>query len=260
MVNGLDADDDIIINGNSVSKTIDVAASESAQSVAAKINAVSGDTGVTATAKAYAFFYSMSYADETISVNITNKPTGDFVFSSSNITDALDKINAISGTTGVTATANSANLVVLYSANGADILVENEKASTKLRVKTGGHDGISQVVKQATHSVGSTAAELADSTAHTITNNTTGQTRAFSTGADGTETASTYSTKINDVLGANVGTKANRVSTANVTAIATGDYYLKHYPTGDVFKLEVGAATGGLDCRGCSGDLLRRRP
>ena len=55
LVNGLDADDDIIINGNSVSKTIDVAASESAQSVAAKINAVSGDTGVTATAKAYAF-------------------------------------------------------------------------------------------------------------------------------------------------------------------------------------------------------------
>ena len=44
-------------------------------------------------------------------------------------------------------------------------------------------------------------------------------------------------------MGANVGTKANRVSTGNVTAIASGDYYLKHYPTGDVFKLEVGAAT-----------------
>ena len=68
----------------------------------------------------------MSSADETISVKINNKTTGDFVFSSSNITDALDKINAISGTTGVTATANSANQVVLYSANGADILVENE--------------------------------------------------------------------------------------------------------------------------------------
>ncbi len=243
LVNGVDADDNIIINGSSVSKTIDVAASESAQSVARKINAVSGDTGVTAAAKSYAFFSSTSSADETISVKINNKTTGDFVFSSSNVTDALDKINAISGSTGVTASANASNQVVLYSANGADILVENEKASTKLRIKTGGNDGVSQVVKQATHSVGSTTAELGDSTAHTITNNTTGQTWAFSTGADGTETASTYSTKINDVLGANVGTKANRISTANVTAIATGDYYLKHYPTGDVFKVEVGAAT-----------------
>lgn len=243
LVNGVDADDDIIINGNSVSKTIDVAVNDSAQSVARKINAVSGDTGVTATAKAYAFFSSTSSADETISVKINNKTTGDFVFSSSNVTDALDKINAISGSTGVTASANASNQVVLYSANGSDILVENEKASTKLRIKTGGHDGVSQVVKQSTHSVGSTTAELADDTAHTITNNTTGRTYAFATGANGTETALTYSTKINDVLGANVGTKANRVSTSNVTAIASGDYYLKHYPTGDVFKLEVGAAT-----------------
>ena len=203
LVNGVDADDDIIINGNSVSKTIDVAVNDSAQSVARKINAVSGDTGVTATAKAYAFFSSTSSADETISVKINNKTTGDFVFSSSNVTDALDKINAISGSTGVTASANASNQVVLYSANGSDILVENEKASTQLRIKTGGHDGVSQVVKQSTHSVGSTTAELADDTAHTITNNTTGRTYAFATGANGTETALTYSTKINDVLGAN---------------------------------------------------------
>ena len=243
LVNGVDADDDIIVNGNSVSKTIAVAAKDSAQSVAAKINAVSGDTGVTAEAKTHALFYSMSQADETISIKVNNKTTGDFVLSSTNITDAVDKINAISGTTGVTAKANANNQVVMYSASGADVLVENEKASDKLRLKTAGHDGVTEVTKQATHSVGVITSVLTASTAHTITNNTTAQTWDFTTGAGTTETALSYSTKINDVLGANVGTKANRVSTSNLTAIASGDYYLKHHPTGDVFKLALADAT-----------------
>jgi len=243
LVNQTDASDDIIINGDSVSRTIDVAANDSAKDVASKINAVSGATGVTAEAKTYAQFYSMSASDETISVKINNKTTGDFVLSSSNVNDAVDKINAISGSTGVSAKANDANQVILYSATGADILVENEKASTMLRLKTVGNDGVQTVAKQATHANATLAAEFADSTAHTITNNTTGATAEFTTGADGTETAFTYSTKINDALGATVGTKANRVSTSDVTAIATGSYYLKHEPTGDTFKISLGAAT-----------------
>jgi flagellin len=112
-----------------------------------------------------------------------------------------------------------------------------------LRLKTVGNDGVQTVAKQATHANATLAAEFADSTAHTITNNTTGATAEFTTGADGTETAFTYSTKINDALGATVGTKANRVSTNDVTAIATGSYYLKHEPTGDTFKISLGAAT-----------------
>ena len=243
LVNQTDASDDIIINGDSVSRTIDVAANDSAKDVASKINAVSGATGVTADAKTYAQFYSMSASDETISVKINNKTTGDFVLSSSNVNDAVDKINAISGTTGVSAKANDANQVILYSATGADILVENEKASTALRLKTVGYDGVQTVAKQSTHANATLAAEFTDGTAHTITNNTTGATADFTTGADGTETAFTYSTKINDALGATVGTKANRVSTNDVTAIATGSYYLKHEPTGDTFKISLGAAT-----------------
>ncbi|MDB2646360.1 flagellin [Pseudomonadales bacterium] len=243
LVNQTDASDDIIINGDSVSRTIDVAANDSAKDVASKINAVSGATGVTAEAKTYAQFYSMSASDETISVKINNKTTGDFVLSSSNVNDAVDKINAISGTTGVSAKANDANQVILYSATGADILVENEKASTALRLKTVGNDGVQTVAKQSTHANATLAAEFTDGTAHTITNNTTGATADFTTGADGTETAFTYSTKINDALGATVGTKANRVSTNDVTAIATGSYYLKHEPTGDTFKISLGAAT-----------------
>jgi len=46
-----DAGDDLIINGNSLSRTIDVEAKDSAKAMAAKINAVSGETGVSAEAK-----------------------------------------------------------------------------------------------------------------------------------------------------------------------------------------------------------------
>ena len=49
-----DAGDDLIINGNSLSRTIDVEAKDSAKAMAAKINAVSGETGVSAEAKTYA--------------------------------------------------------------------------------------------------------------------------------------------------------------------------------------------------------------
>jgi flagellin len=109
LANQTDADDDIIINGNSVSKTIDVAALDSSKAVASKINSVSGDTGVTAEAKTHAKVYSMSAADETMSFKINNVTTGDFVMSSTSVSDAIDKINAISGSTGVTATSTDDN-------------------------------------------------------------------------------------------------------------------------------------------------------
>ena len=64
-----DAADDIIINGDSVSKTIDVVAEDSAKAVAAKINAVSGETGVKAEAKTYGLLYSEYATDQTYSIS-----------------------------------------------------------------------------------------------------------------------------------------------------------------------------------------------
>ena len=241
IANKTDADDDIIINGNSVSKTIDVSALDSAKATAAKINEVSGDTGVTATAKTHGKLYSMSSADETISLKINNKTTGDFIMSSTNVTDALDKINAISGSTGVTATKNSANQVILYSSDGSDILVENEKAVATLRMKTVGNDGLSEVKALATNAKKVDNAILTSSTAHTFKNLTTGLNTSFSTTA--VDTASQYTSLVNGALGASSGTSANRVSTANLSAIATGDYYLKQASTGDVYQLTLAATT-----------------
>jgi len=140
VANITDATDDIIINGNSVTKTIDVLAADSAGQVASKINAHSGETGVSAEAKTFALLSSEYATDQTYSVRINNKTTGSFVISNSNVVDAVDKINSISGSTGVTAKATTENKVELYSSTGADISVENETALTALRVQSLGHD------------------------------------------------------------------------------------------------------------------------
>lgn len=162
--------DDIIINGNSLSKTIAVADADSSTNVAANINKVSGETGVSAVAKTYAHYYSTWKTDQTASLKINNKTTGEFVVSSSNVLDAVDKINAISGSTGVTATATSDYKVLLYANDGRDILVENEKAIHGQRVKAVSHDGITSAA------VTGAAAAVKTTTANTPATNATATT------------------------------------------------------------------------------------
>ena len=189
-----DAGDDLIINGNSLSKTIDVAAKDSAKAVAAKVNAVSGETGVSAEAKTYALLSSEYATDQTYSVRINNKTTGSFVISNSNVLDAVDKINAISGSTGVTAGATTDNKVRLYSADGSDILVENESTGTALKVQTVGHDGESvQPSKYWHHALAADATNnkglgVANGT-YTLKQLSTGQEYAFTLAAATTQEA-----------------------------------------------------------------------
>jgi flagellin len=236
-----DAADDIIVNGNSVTKTIDVAALDSAKAVASKINAVTGETGVSAEAKTFAKIYSANRADQTLSVKINNFTTGDFVMSSSNVLDAIDKINAISGKTGVTASATAANEVLLFSSDGSDILVENEKALTSLRMKTVGFDGSTEVKELATLAKKVDSGILTASTAHTFKNLTSGHNVAFTTTS--ATSAAEYESLINNSLNVSAGTSAVRVSSLAVASNLTGDYYLTHNPTGDVYKLNLAAAT-----------------
>lgn len=141
LANSTEAADDFIINGRSVSKTIDVALKDSAKNVAAKVNNVSGETGVTAEAKSFGLLASESDVDVTVSLKINGKSTGEFVISRGNVSDAVDKVNLISGSTGVTAIATSDNKVRMYAADGSDMLVENTSSDTSLRVQTLGHDG-----------------------------------------------------------------------------------------------------------------------
>ena len=202
-----DAGDDIVINGNSMSKTIDVAAADNAKDVATKINAVSGQTGVTAEAKTYALLSSEYATDQTYSVRINNKTTGSFIISNTSVLDAVDKINSISGSTGVTASATTDNKVRLYSDNGSDILVENESTGTALRVQAVGHDGTSTQPSKYWHHATSTAAGhgagALDGT-YTIRQLSTGQEYSFtlaSSGTDGESTVADIETSINGGTG-----------------------------------------------------------
>lgn len=235
--NVTDDADDIIINGNSVSRTIGVALGDSAKNVAANVNAVSGETGVSAAAKTYAVLYNEYASDQTYSLKINNVTTGDFVISSSSVSDAIDKINAISGSTGVTASATSDNKVRLYSSDGADMTVENEKSLTNLKVKTLKHDGLTSQDQVSVNAIKGDASNLADSTAFFVRNASTGVNTTFTTAT--THNQHEYSTLINNALGTIEGTSGIRVTSTAAASFATGIYYLKQESTGDVFKLSV---------------------
>ena len=74
------------------------------------------------------------------------------MISRSNVTDAVDKINAINGSTGVSAQATADNKVRLYAADGADVLIESQTAGqTALRVQSVSHDGESVQPSQVWH-------------------------------------------------------------------------------------------------------------
>ena len=210
LANKTDATDDIIINGNSLTKTIDVLASDSAKLVASKINAVSGETGVVAEAKTHALLSSEYATDQTYSILINNKTTGSFTISNTNVVDAVDKINSISGSTGVTAQATSDNKVRLYSSDGSDILVENESSLTALRVQTVGHDGIAELPAMNWHRAKADTASSAgnqlgilNASNYTLVQKSTGQTHTFSVTATvtGEPTAQNIEDGINGITG-----------------------------------------------------------
>ena len=237
IANGVDDADDIILNGNSVTKTIAVSKGDSAKNVASNINAVAGETGVTATAKTYALLHNEYGEDQTYSLKINGKTTGDFVMSRTSVADAVDKINAISGSTGVTASSTSDNKVTLYSADGADMLVENEKSLTNLRMKTVKHDGVTAETPLAINAIKNDASSLAANTDFYVQNATSGVNTKFTTVA--THNQHEYSTLINNALGTSEGTAAIRVTSTDATSLSTGNYYLKQASTGDVFKVLV---------------------
>ncbi len=139
--NSTSADADVIIHGNSVSKTLDVAAAATAKTVAAQINAVTGDTGVTASARSYAKVLSTA-ATATYSIKINGTSTGNMSLGSTSVGDAVTKINQIKGTTGVTASASSdGSFITLYHSQGENITVENESSGTDLDVFALEYDG-----------------------------------------------------------------------------------------------------------------------
>jgi flagellin len=131
------ADATFAINGALGSSVIGLGAAESAKAVAANINAKSGDTGVTATARTEidisTFVVGSSYTFEVTSDN-TTAATVTFTAGAANgdgLAAAINAFNEKSSTTGVSAKLNTAgNGITLTNSSGKDILLGNKSAAT----------------------------------------------------------------------------------------------------------------------------------
>jgi len=136
--------DDIEIFGYLGTKSTAASPGDSAKQTAVKVNNLTGETGVKAYAKTYVSLESTSSTQKTYSVKINGYTTGNFVISSGDVESAVDAINQISGSTGVTASSNS-NKIVLFDSDGDDITVENLQTLngfSDLRVSKLGEDGL----------------------------------------------------------------------------------------------------------------------
>ena len=126
---------DLTINGSQDSKTVAIADDSSAKTVAAQINGVSGDTGVTATAKTDVLIKPLAEKSFTLSLNSDNTEVADAVtisFSTGKgdgadaYAAAISAFNAQTAKTGVTASYDATNKgIKLTNANGEDIKLEN---------------------------------------------------------------------------------------------------------------------------------------
>jgi flagellin len=120
----------VTINGSVGSKVMNVAANQTAKTIADNVNAVKGDTGVTATARTevqMTFGAAGSYSLNLRSDNSSDQAIS-FTLSANNTADGLSAavaaINDQSSKTGVTASLNSAGTgVILTNATGNDIRV-----------------------------------------------------------------------------------------------------------------------------------------
>jgi len=136
--------EDIEIFGYLGSKTVESSSQDTSKEVAEKVNLLTAETGVKAYAKTYAALSSGDPTARTYNIKINGYQTGNFIISSTDVGDAVDAVNRISGSSGVTAKVDN-NKVVLFDADGDDITIENTKIGTEfvdLLVEKLGEDGL----------------------------------------------------------------------------------------------------------------------
>jgi flagellin len=142
--NPVSTDEDVEIFGYLGTKTVEASTEDSAKEVATKVNLETHATGVKAYAKTYAALSSGDPTARTYNLKVNGFQTGNFIISSTDVGDAVDAINRISGASGVTAKVES-NKVILFDADGDDITIENTKVGTEfvdLVVEKLGEDGL----------------------------------------------------------------------------------------------------------------------
>lgn len=157
------ADADIKITSSAATRTIDVETTDTAKSLAKKINSVAASTQVVANAKTYAWLYTPTAAPSAqarlkfIGPTGTVTETAAFTLTSNDVSDAIQKINAVSATTGVQASSTGDYKVLLTESNGNDIKVVNSSTRTDLDIKAVGIDGVTADSTEVSLAAGSTS-------------------------------------------------------------------------------------------------------
>ena len=134
------------INGSEGSKNITVAAGDSAKTTAAAINNLSGDTGVTATAKTDSLVKATANKSYTFDIASDNSTAVTVSFSvgatdANGYAAAVSAFNAQSAKTGVTASYDATNGgLKLTNSSGADIKLSNKSADATATATMGTYD------------------------------------------------------------------------------------------------------------------------
>ncbi len=124
-------------------KTITSVSSDGASNGKVQVGTAGTDEPLlTATAKTYGQLYSINKTDETYSLSINGVQTESFILSSTNINDAVAKINLVSEETGVTASLGAEGKILLSDADGDDFTIENTASGKSLAVQSLNHDGL----------------------------------------------------------------------------------------------------------------------
>ncbi len=221
--NAVTVNEDLTIVGSLGTTTITAAANDSARTTAEKINAVSGSTGVSATAQTYVRLASDNATSESYAIKINGVSSGNFTISSSLPEDAVRAINSVAGSTGVTATSTASGAILLFDNDGDDITIENDAAGTSLEVQKMNYLG--------TETVG-VAIDL-----------------AASGGTDASRVSGSIKTVSNDPFNiTQAGTDSDNVAAIKTTtdvkaAVGTGNFTVTLANTGEVVTLAVAAAT-----------------
>ena len=207
-VNPITTDEDVEIFGYLGTRIVESSSQDTAKEVAMKANLLTAETGVKAYAKTYAALSSGDPTARTYNLKINNFQTGNFIISSTDVGDAVEAINRISGASGVTAKVDN-NKVVLFDADGDDITIENTKVGTEfvdLVVEKLGEDGlVTNVIGQ--------PVRLGEGATATNTEATFTQTHGtLSNYASATHTLTDGTTTLSITLGAGTPTTADLVS------------------------------------------------
>ena len=150
--------ENVVITSYGVSRTIDVETDDTAKAVAKKINAVAASTQVVASASTYAWFSTDTASTSTNArIKINGTETASFTMTANDVSDAVQKINAISSTTGVQATSTGDYKVLLKDADGDNIVIINTSARTDLDIQAVGIDGETPSGYNASSAVNGTA-------------------------------------------------------------------------------------------------------